>query len=256
MVITVSDHIHLSMKEVESVLNSFTYPVFINSKNERPDLIASSVVINLDSRIFLITASHVLDQVENANSSFYIAKEGSFIALVGEFVHSVNKGKDHFDIAFIELSNKFVEMNAINVLSESSLMINKNFEKVHLSLVHGYPCSKNKQGKALRGGTGFKSFAFTYGGKIDRKFDKWEKFNKHPNFHTCMNYGRAKDINGDIVTPPSPRGISGGGLWFVPNSFAPKNVYLEGIFIEYYKKAKISFSTKIERVAEFIRDNA
>ncbi|SDW96522.1 hypothetical protein [Nitrosomonas communis] len=71
-----------------------------------------------------------------------------------------------------------------------------------------------------------------------------------------MNYSKAKDINGEVITPPNPRGISGGGLWFVPNSFSPKDVYLEGVFIEYYEKTKISFSTKIERVADFIRDNA
>ncbi|SDW96560.1 hypothetical protein [Nitrosomonas communis] len=136
MIITVSDHIHLCMREVEDILNSFTYPVFINAKNERPDLIASSVVISLDSRNFLITASHVLDQIENANSPFYIAKKSNFVALIGEFIRSISKDKDHFDIAFLELNNEFVDKNAINVLSESSLMINRHFNRPTTSIAY------------------------------------------------------------------------------------------------------------------------
>ncbi|MCE7915735.1 MAG: hypothetical protein DYH15_13975 [Nitrosomonas sp. PRO4] len=255
MIISVSDHINLAMKTAERKLNSFTYPVFVNAKNERPDLIASSVIICLDSRTFLITASHVLDQISNANSPFYIATEGEFVALEGQFIRSVNSYKDNYDIAFIELDKEFVNRNGINSLREEYLMINKHFELVHLSLIHGYPCSKNKQGKALNGGTKFQSYAFTYCGKVDKSFNEWDKYEKLSSVHTCMNYGKARDINGEIITPPSPRGISGGGLWLVPNSFSPTNVYLEGIFIEYYQKDSISFSTKIRWIVDFIRNN-
>ena len=134
-------------------------------------------------------------------------------------------------------------------------MLNKHFDSVHLNLIHGYPCSKNKQGKSLNGTKNFKSYAFTYGGKVDKSFDRWQEFNKNKSFHTCMNYGVAKDINGEINTPPSPRGISGGGLWLVPNSFQLKEIYLDAIFIEYYEKEKISFSTKMEKVVGFIENN-
>lgn len=256
MIISVSDHIILVMNTVQEKLNSFTYPVFVNAKNERPDLIASSVVICLDSRIFLITASHVLDQISNANSPFYIATEGKFVALEGQFIRSVNENRDNFDIAFIELDKEFVNKNRINFVREKYLMINKKFEQVHLSLIHGYPCSKNKQGKALNGGTKFQSYAYSYSGKVDKSFNRWEKFEKLPSVHTCMKYGKAKDIHGKIITPPSPMGISGGGLWLVPNSFSPTNVYLEGIFIEYYRRDNISFSTKISWIVDFIRNNS
>ncbi len=157
MIINTADHINLTMFEVERKLKSFTYPVFIKASNERPDLIASSVVIQVFSRTFLITASHVINQIKIAGSPFYMAIDGSFVNLVGNFFHSISQGKkDHFDIAFIELSNEFVAKNNINILCEDRLMINRYFNSVHLSLIHGYPCSKNKQGKALKGGTTFK----------------------------------------------------------------------------------------------------
>lgn len=255
MIISTGDHISLTMKEVELTLNSYTYPVFVNAKNERPDLIASSVLVEIKSKIYLITASHVLDVVTNTNSPFYIATNGPFIAIESEFIRSVEKDRDDFDIAFTELTSDFVSINKLNVLDENRLMIKKHFDSVNLNLIHGYPCSKNKQGKSLKSTTNFKSCAFTYGGKVDESFNKWQNFNKNKDFHTCMNYGNAKDINGDINTPPSPRGMSGGGLWLVPNSFQPKEIYLDAIFIEYYEKNKISFSTKIKKVVEFIENN-
>ncbi|QWF70794.1 hypothetical protein KEF85_15995 [Methylomonas paludis] len=219
-------------------------------------LIASSVVIQVFSRTFLITASHVINQIKIAVSPFYMAIDGSFVNLVGNFFHSISQGKkDHFDIAFIELSNEFVAKNNINILCEDRLMINRYFNSVHLSLIHGYPCSKNKQGKALKGGTTFNLFYFTYGGKVDKNFTNWDKYKKNNDVHICMNYGQAIDINGEINNPPSPRGISGGGLWYVPNSFFPDNLYLAGIFIEYYQNDRISFSTKIDKVVEFIKTN-
>lgn len=255
MIISVGDHINLTMKEVELTLNSYTYPVFVNAQNERPDLIASSVIVQIKNKIYIITASHVIDAVTKINSQFYIATDGYFLAIEGEFTRSIEKDRDDFDIAFIELDADFVSKNKLNVLDENKLMTNKSFDSVHLHLIHGYPCSKNKQAKSLKGTTNFKSYAFTYGGKVDKSFNKWQDFNKNKDFHTCMNYGIAKSINGDINTPPSPRGISGGGLWLVPNSFKPNEIYLDAIFIEYYKKDKISFSTKIEKVVEFIENN-
>ena len=256
MVLQVADHINLTMKESETVLNRFTYPVFVNQVNDRPDLIASSVVVELSSKIFLITASHVLDEVQSIESPFYLGVEEGFVALQGEFFRSRSKSKDHFDIAFLEIPKKFAEDNNIYWLEESRVILRQHFDSPHLTVVHGYPCSKNKQVKALKGGTRFKSFAYSYGGKVDKEFCSWGTFGKHEEFHVCMNYGKAKGTNGTIVTPPSPSGLSGGGLWVIPDSFKPDSVYLKGIFIEYYENDKISFSTKMSKISEFIQTYA
>lgn len=257
MIITVSDHMQETLGKVQIKLNYYTYPVFINASNNRPDLIASAVAIQNNSKSYLVTASHVLNQIEKASSQFYLGLKEQFICLEGEFIRSMNRNtkRDDFDIAFYELKPEFVSDNSINVLQEKWLMIKQVFNSIHLSCIHGYPCSKNKQGSAMKGGNKFSSFAFTYAGKRDDSFNNWTKYNKNCDFHACMNYGRAKDCEGTIVTPPSPKGISGGGLWVIPDSFCPEKIYLEGIFIEYYEKDKISFSTKMSKVIEFIESN-
>lgn len=253
MVLTVSEHINLTMKQSETVLNRFTYPVFVNQRNDRPDLIASSVAVELCEMIFLITASHVLDEVQSVESPFYLGVEQGFVALQGEFIRSKAEPRDNFDIAFLEIPRKFAEDHNIEWLGEGSVIVRQLFDSPHLTVVHGYPCSKNKQIKALKGGTKFKSYAYSYGGKVDKEFSSWEKFEKHEDFHICMSYGKARSSDGMIVTPPSPSGLSGGGLWIIPDSFKPESVYLTGIFIEYYGNDKVSFSTKMSKVYEFVR---
>lgn len=52
--------------------------------------------------------------------------------------------------------------------------------------------------------------------------------------------------------PLKPNGLSGGGLWVIPNIAAPQ-LYLGGIFIEHYKHKEVSFSTRIDKVVEAIR---
>lgn len=253
MILRVNDHINLAMEETEKVLNRYTYPVFVNQVNERPDLIASSVMIELFNKIFILTASHVLDEVASINSPFYIGVEGEFIALEDEFIRSANKPKDHFDIAFMEVSRDFAEEKNLSWLTENRVIVRQKFDRPHLTAIHGYPNSKNKQVKSLLGGTNFKSYAYSYSGKVDKEFARWADFGKHKHLHVCMKYGQARNTKGQIVTPPSPSGLSGGGLWVIPDSFNPTSVYLEAIFIEYFEFAKVSFATKMSKISEFIK---
>ena len=257
--ISLYEHIDLALEKTEKYLSLFTYPVFAETKNDRPDLFASSILIEFRDKVYLVTASHVIDELNNANSAFYLGINGRFISLEKEFIRSIPAvagEKDNFDIAIYELPRDFVSQHSLNYVTENKMLVNKAFQSVHLTCIHGYPCSKNKQVKALKGGTSFKLFAFTYAGKNIELGDAWVKYAKNPDFHACVTYGEIRAENGGTQMPPSPKGISGGGVWVIPNSFQPTNVYLKGIFIEYYANEKISFCTKIDKVLEFIGDVA
>ncbi|KAB7688464.1 hypothetical protein GBN24_12570 [Plesiomonas shigelloides] len=259
MILSISDHINLTLKETEKYLSSFTYPVFAEAENDRPDLFASSVLIEFKSNIYLVTASHVIDELNKANSAFHLGVNGVFLPLENEFIRSrptVDGEKDNFDIAVYELPRDFVSQHSLNYITESQMLVNKTFESVHITCIHGYPCSKNKQVKALKGGKSFNLFAFTYAGKNIELGSSWSNYEKNPEFHACMSYSTVRAENGGTQMPPSPKGISGGGVWIIPNSFEPTNVYLKGIFIEYFSKEKVSFCTKIDKILKFIEDFA
>jgi len=238
------------MDYAQKIVNKYTYPVFVSDFKGKPDLLASSVIIELDSEYFLVTASHVLLEVLSIDSQFIIGVNGNYQTIIGEFVHSnVEEGTDNFDIAYIPISKEFVKTNAINVLKEEMIVMDKNRPIPHISFIHGYPNSMNKQSKALYNTTSFRVKAYAYGGVIKNDFSYWSECEKLVDVHTCMTYGKKSDKN----MPRHPRGISGGGLWIVPEHSEPEVIFLDSIFIEYYKTYSVTFSTKISEVVSFIK---
>lgn len=239
------------MSRAGEYVNKYTYPVFIYDVKNKPDLIASSVIIKIDEKCYLVTAAHVL---KNIQRHFYIGVNGYIIPIEGLFVYSMpptdnHNDKDHFDIAFIELSSEFVNLNKICVLDEHKLAISESFSSIDIALIHGFPISRNKKQRKT---PPFKAKPYSYGGIIKNDFDEWDDFGKSKLIHTCMIYNKKKDNN----RPVHPRGISGGGLWIIPSVFNPNDIYLESIFIEYHQKNNhVTFSTKINHVVDFIRQN-
>ena len=120
----------------------------------------------------------------------------------------------------------------------------------HISFTHGYPNSKNKQKKALWNTTSFKVKSYAYAGIIKKDFSSWSDYGKRKENSTCMSYGKTSENN----TPVYPKGISGGGLWVVPDMLKPDEFYLDSILIEYHERKSIVFATKIKQVLNFIRE--
>jgi len=232
--------------QVES--NDYTYPVFIADETGKPDLIASSLIIEVDGEAYLVTAAHVLKEVLNVGSPFLIGVNTKYLTIKGEFTYSADKPNDNFDIAFVELDKDIIKSNGIKVLPYHKLF-QASGNKPHIVFAHGFPNSKNKQGKALRNTSAFRVKGYAYGGVIKEENIEWSKFGKDPDMHICMSYANTSDNK----MPTQPRGISGGGLWVVPHVIKDLDLKLYGVFIEYYKNDKVSFSTEIRQVVHFIK---
>ncbi len=246
--ITPTEIIDSVMKFAQNEVNKYTYPVFISDVNQKPDLVATSVIIENKQKFYLVTASHVLLDVLAADSQFLIGVNGNYLAIEGEFTYSSHEKIDHFDVAYIELSSKFIESNSICALHEKRLNIISDNSVPNISFIHGFPSSMNKQSKALYKTRSFKVKAYAYGGVIKPDFSHWEECGKKKDVHISMSYGKTSDKS----MPKHPRGISGGGLWTVPKYSDPSNFFLDAIFIEYHEKYDITFSTKISQVVNFI----
>jgi len=240
--------IDTAMTEAQKEADKYTFPVFISDEKSKPVLVASSVIISLNNKHYLVTASHVLLEILPTGSPFIIGSQGQYFTIEGEFIYSEHDKNDHFDIAYIELSKEFMEVNKLPSLSQGQLITESYIRPPHIAFIHGYPNSINKQGKALRNTSSFKVRGYAYGGVIKKDFGNWEKFNKLESVHTCMTYGKTSNNQ----TPKFPQGISGGGLWIIKNSFKPTPIFLESIFIEYYKNDAVTFSTKISKIVSFI----
>ncbi len=244
--------IDLAITKVQQIITEYTYPVFISDIHNKPDLIASSIVIKYRHKYYLITAAHVVRKVLATKSSFIIGVKNQYVYIAGEFIYTNPSDKDHFDIAFVELSEKFIKDHNVSAVKEEKMVDKNAFQSIDIGLINGFPNSKNKQKKALYNSTSFKVKTYTYGGIIKNDFKYWDELNKFQDIHVCMSYGTKSDGN----APVDPRGISGGGLWIIPDYSHPNDYYLVGIAIEYHKKYSVTFSTKIEKVIQFINKNS
>jgi hypothetical protein len=161
-----SEIIQSVMNSAGKYVNKYTYPVFIYDVSKKPNLIASSVIIKIDEKCYLVTAAHVLKDIRR---HFYIGVNDYILPIGGLFIYSMpltdnHDDKDHFDIAFIELSSEFININKICVLDERKLAINESFSSIDIALIHGFPISRNKKQRKT---PPFKAKQYSYGGIID-----------------------------------------------------------------------------------------
>jgi hypothetical protein len=248
-VLDMNEIIQKTIQAAQIETNDYTYPIFIADEAGKPDLIASSLIIEVDEKSYLVTAAHVLKEVLSVGSPFLVGVNTKYLPIKGEFTYSVDEPSDNFDVAFVELDKDMIKSNNIKALPFEKLF-QPSDKKPHIAFVHGFPNSKNKQAKALRNTTAFRVKAYAYGGVIKNEDIEWSKYEKDPDTHICMSYANTSDNN----IPTHPRGISGGGLWVVPHVINDLDVKLYGVFIEYYKKDKVSFSTEIRQVVDFIKN--
>ncbi len=246
-----SEAINSVIEIAQKKADGYTYPVFIFDDNGRPDLIATAVILELDDKCYLVSAAHVFKEILKVASVPYLATNSRYLRVSGKYILSEGDGRDDFDIGFFQLPPSFVSKHKLQVIKFEMLRPYEFFSSFYIVLIHGYPNSKNKQSKALRGSTMFSISSYAYSGMINENFLYWDEIGKSKDIHTCMTYGKNKLKN----SPVFPRGISGGGLWVVPDMKKPKEIYLDSIVIEFYKNYQVIFSTKIANIIAFIKLN-
>jgi len=253
LILSLEDHLELSMEQIKSELEYFTYPIFQENRNGKPELIASSVAIELGGSNFLCTAAHVLKNI-NDNQPILLGdstthKTGSLVDLdlSGKAIFTKQAHESDVDLCLINLNA--IKEN-LNFLNERKITMGNDFRSGGIHLLLGYPLSKNKVTKIINLKLNeVKTRYLTVGVKIDGSINLSHFDGKKGNIHFGFRY----DIDHMKQALPFPKGLSGGGVWYVPNIYEMKRFYLAGIFIEYHKKDKVGIATKaqyIKRLAE------
>ncbi|MFA0475124.1 hypothetical protein [Vibrio breoganii] len=233
------------IKNAEQTTGRYTHPIFTVDHNSKPDLIGTSVTVELDNRIYLLTAAHVLSSAASMNI-IAIGLEGKITTINTEWIFAEQLDGVEFDVAFTELDTKLAAK--VQALPSSNLLHTEPNQGEHFCFVNGYPASKNKPRKALRQSSQYASKSYSFVSYLKDDFQQWGEVSKDREWHYCSAHGR-KD-GGQAALKPN--GLSGGGLWVIPNIADPK-LFLAGVFIEHYQDHKVSFSTRIDKVIEAIK---
>ena len=253
-ILTIGDHLHLTLAEVHPEVSRFTYPLFAIDERDRPDLYASCVLLECDGIAYIVTAAHAISEITKTGSTVHIGAR-HIKPLASEFVLSSPCGRDALDIAAMVAPLELLETEEMDVLPQARTTLNRQFDNYHFRCIHGYPCNKNKQKQRLDAvNKSFTRYGFTYAGASRSVQVDYSKFKKDPRSHVVLEYqSKGRDESQQIVAPPHPKGISGGGSWLVPDSSAAIAPYLDGIAIEYHKSRSLVFATRVEHVMTFIR---
>jgi hypothetical protein len=253
-ILSIGDYIQLALAETHPEVSQFSYPLLAVDEHNKPDLYASCVLLECDSKPYIATAAHAIMEIGKTGSAVHIGAR-HISALAPEFVLSSSSGNDALDIAVMRAPLDLLAREGMAALPENRTTANRSFPNYHLRCVHGYPCTKNKQRDRLDlQNKRFTRYGFTYAGASRNIRVNYSSLQKNPQWHIALEYQRkGRDHTGRVVWPPHPKGISGGGLWLIPDLSKPSAAYLEGIAIEYHKSRALVFATRIEQVLAFIR---
>ena len=247
--VNLDDHIRSSIAGCHPLLTELSAPLFAVDSRNRPDLFATCVAISLNGRIYLVTAAHAVCQIERAGSEVHVGKK-QILVVPSKFFRTSVDGEDPLDVATVEISAEFAKKVGISIVEESQLMVRRYFENPHFYCMHGYPLTKNKPFKSINAAKKVvNTYAFTFAGAENRNPD-YRHNSRSEHTHIGLSYQLGKNEEGAKVNLPKPKGMSGGGLWIVPNSFESSLIFLGGILIEHHRKNILA--TRIEKIVELL----
>jgi len=251
----IAAHLQRALAAIHPEVSKFTFPLFAADERGKPDLYASSVLVTVDGVAILLTAAHAVHEITRTGSDVYLGAK-TIAPIKTRFVRTSEAGQDELDLAATIVPEEFLRFEAMHTLPQSRFCLQPYSTPPHIRCIHGYPLTKNKTRKRANVSTSvFTKYGLTYAGASNDVVDDYALYGKHDSKHVALRYQRqSRNEIGELIMPPHPKGISGGGLWSIPDSFNPQTLFLDGIAIEFHDKSLV-FATRIEHVVAFVHQS-
>lgn len=247
---------HESMDNEINKVKKFHYPIYgVNGKNHpEPVLIGTCLILEINKRFFLISASHVIN--ENEVTSIYVGGGEGLFELTGDAVKTTGLDSDLVDIFIIEVSEKDLRTWSItNYVGIESIYINKICNHKEIYTFIGYPSTKSKVVRTQANHVRSELHQYYNSTCEDNVF---QEVGVHRTSHILIGFEQRKCMSGvQQVTFPKPNGMSGGGVWFNSsiNSFPTKvDAKLAGLAVKNCKSEKCLLAINIDAVLQIIKD--
>ena len=221
------------------------------------DQFASGVLIEIGNKIFLFSASHALEQMNEV----LMPVGTEIVSIVGGCggIYSDSKEHANLDFLFIDIAEKLHEKIKNNsvVLNYSNIGFEYDLPTNAPCVFVGYPFRKSKKD---RENNSFSSEILEYVGTYMSNEETYHKLGYKKNENIIMRYNFKQTTNrlGENVRPTVlPEGISGGGIFInsirKKNEDSVRNVKLIGISHSFDSKKKVMIGTRIETCLAIIQ---
>ena len=241
------------MDQLDSIV-----PIFRDREGERFSQEGSGVLIEFRGHIFLLTAAHIIDQLEVAD--LLIPHTNNEISSIeGTYAYIKPKGMredDFLDYGYFKLDKGFAEGLRENFyfVKEYEFGIEEEYADKEIFSFAGYPHRKSN----VAGGKAKTDF-FAYGTYHADSAD-YQRLRFHRDVNIVAKFNRKNSFNpkvGRVEMPVLPHGISGGGVFVWSNDeleIPPRNRKLVGVCHE-WKKEGYFIATRLEILLEAILQN-
>lgn len=233
-------------------------PIFCQKDDGKIFQLGSGVLLEFRGHIFLLTAAHVIDRLENADLLIpHRNNEIKSIEGTYSYLKCTDKRENDFlDYGYFKLDKEFSDGldGLFYLIKESELGIQTQYQKSEIFTFAGYPHRKSNVAGNIAS-----TDAFAYG-TYHASHSEYIKLGCEENANIVTKFNRKNSFSlksKRIELPVLPHGISGGGVFIWPSKITttpPKDRRLVGIG-HTWKKEGFFIATRIEIFLEAILRN-
>jgi hypothetical protein len=265
----IRDHFNDCVDAVAAKMARSVRPIYASDEDGKPDLVGSCVLVEIESRKYVVSAAHVTDWTET-HGVFVSGAAGTQPVQILGSLNSTKKPaegreKDKYDFAFWEVHpERLEELGDVRFLKESEFSSSASFAPTQRHVALGYPLSKNKD-QIDHWNRKLKAVFSKYSGKVTSNPALCDELGVSGDDHLFLGYEKlGLDSTGKKVNTFSPRGMSGGALVDlgiprgsdVLSGVAKCDGELAGVIVEKNAKHKALVCTRIDTIARVIRGHA
>lgn len=229
-------------------------PIFIRYSNGMTEQVGSGVLFKSEDDLYLLTAAHVIDW--STRGTLCIPCNDGINPIVGYVSSiyaplSIDRSKDKLDFGYYKIneiiSKKLYEN--FKPIAREECWLSDNIVEDDIYSFSGFPLNKSKQ----KGGIISSEF-FSYSGTaVNSNAYTSLNYNQETNIIVNFRMKKATNTQGQRISPPHPKGISGGGIFRWPK-ILNKNFKrsLVGIGHTYLSHQNLLIGTKLNVLLSFI----
>ena len=217
---------------------------------------ASGIFYKDENNFYLITASHVYEDIDIPPENIGIMIQNEFYILIGELIQTVTSKSEineKIDTAILKLNPKLIQdiQSHYNFLDNINIAFNYITTNKPRYLMGGFPVTRTKLKKHTKT---IKVEPFVFLTKtLDNKIYEVINCNSETNIVVEIKQ-KIKGFDNTLVqTLPKLFGVSGSGLWSI--EVVPPSFRLIAIMTDWDKQNSLGIGTKIDIAIQMIKNN-